>query len=281
MLPSGEFRIDPRVGTPQTLAAAFASFTEVAGSLEKSYGNLQNEVAGLRIELDRARVQVAAERENARRAQALAEVAALLAHEIRNPLGSLELFAGLLAEDAALCEDSLRIVGHVQAGLRTLSATVNNVLQFHGANSGSLVPTNISNLVRLTLEFLKPVADQSSIELEFEDQLGEVSMAADPHALQQVFLNLALNSFRMMTGGGRFRIATCLEERNLQIRVSDTGPGISSSQKERVFEAGFTTRPGSPGLGLAVCKKIVEQHGGTIQAADATAGAEFVLTFRL
>jgi signal transduction histidine kinase len=280
MLPSKGVTKSSNVVVERSLADAFASFTQAAGSLENWFGNLQNEVAGLRHQLELARQQLAAERANARRAQALAEAATLLAHEIRNPLGSLELFAGLLAADRCLGEDSRNIVGHVQAGLRTLSATVNNVLHFHNPVTENLLPTNLSNLVRMTLDFLKPMADQGGVELQFEDRLGEVSIAADPHRLQQVFLNLAMNSIRFMPNGGYFRTTGAAYGEVIELRISDNGPGIADAHKKRIFEPGFTTRPGSPGLGLAVCKKIVEQHGGSIRVEDVMEGAEFVLCFR-
>jgi hypothetical protein len=98
-------------------------FREAAGSLEQSYAKLRAEVERLRLELEETQSKL-------RREQALAEISSVLAHEIRNPLGSLELFAGLLAE-SDLNPDCHNWVEHVQAGLRTLAATVNNVLQFH------------------------------------------------------------------------------------------------------------------------------------------------------
>ncbi len=272
------------VKAEESLAVAFASFTEAAGSLEKSYAQLQCEVMRLRAQLEQTNLELERERETARRAQALAEVATVLAHEIRNPLASLELFAGLLAESPELGQDNRRIVSHVQAGLRTLAATVNNVLQFHSKPPQDLIPTNVANLVRMTLEFLTPLARQSQVELEFKDELGEVCVGSDPHRLQQVLLNLAMNAIRFMPDGGRLKVAGSITGtgggRDVELSISDTGPGIAPESRARIFEPGFTTRPGSPGLGLPVCKKIMEQHGGKIELAETASGATFVLTFR-
>ncbi len=263
----------------ESLAIAFASFTEAAGSLERSYGQLQREVMRLRAQLEETNSELEKEREAARHSRALAEVATLLAHEIRNPLASLELFAGLLAESNQLGEDNRQIVAHVQAGLRTLAATVNNVLQFHGNHRTGLSPTNIANVVRVTLDFLRPLAIQSGVELGFEDTLGEVCVPADPHALQQVLLNLAMNSIRFMPNGGALNITGSESEKYVELTVSDTGPGIPPESRPHIFKPGFTTRAGSVGLGLTVCKKIMEQHGGKIEVSDADSpGAAFVLT---
>jgi two-component system sensor histidine kinase FlrB len=204
------------------------------------------------------------EREKLRRQQALVEMSALLAHEIRNPLGSLELFAGLLAE-ANLEGESQRWIEHVQAGLRTLSATVNNVLHLHNTPQPECAPTDAGQVLDWAYEFLLPLARQARVELQMINGLRGVSIYADRHRLEQVLLNLALNAFRFMSGGGWLSIRGAdLGAKGVEITVRDTGPGIAPDDLPRIFEAGFSTRPGSSGLGLAVCQRILEQHGGTI-----------------
>src|SRR5208282_4386136 len=191
------------------------------------------------------------DREHLRRQQALVEMSALLAHEIRNPLGSLELFAGLLAE-ANLEGESRRWIEHVQAGLRTLSATVNNVLHLHNTPQPELAPTDAGQLLDWAYDFLLPLAKQARVEMQIVNGLHGVAIHADRHRLEQVLLNLALNALRFMPGGG------------VDIEVRDTGPGIAEDDLPRIFDAGFSTRAGSSGLGLAVCRRILEQHGGSI-----------------
>jgi signal transduction histidine kinase len=204
------------------------------------------------------------DRENLRRQQALVEMSGLLAHEIRNPLGSLELFAGLLAE-ANLEGESQRWIEHVQAGLRTLSATVNNVLHLHNTPQPECAPTDAGQVLDWAYEFLLPLARQARVELQIVNGLRGVSIYVDRHRLEQVLLNLALNAFRFMSGGGWLSIRGAdLGANGVEITVRDTGPGIAPEHLPRIFEAGFSTRPGSSGLGLAVCQRILEQHGGTI-----------------
>ncbi len=205
------------------------------------------------------------EREHLRRQQALVEMSALLAHEIRNPLGSLELFAGLLAE-ANLEGESHRWIEHVQAGLRTLSATVNNVLHLHNAPQPEWVWTDAGELLDWAYGFLLPLAKQARVDMQVVNGLRGVAIHADRHRLEQVLLNLALNAFRFMPGGGwlTMRGVDCAEIGGIEINVRDTGPGIVPGDLGRIFEAGFSTRDGSSGLGLAVCQRIVEQHGGSI-----------------
>ena len=221
------------------------------------------------------------ERERLERQRALAEMAAVLAHEIRNPLGSLEVFAGLLAE-SDLEAGPRSWVEHLQAGLRTLAATANNVLHFHNLPALQRAPIDLHQLLGWVRDFLLPFAKQSGVELRVGEYPRSIEIYADRHRLEQVLLNLALNSVRFVPAGGWIAFSAKLDENvspaEAEIEVADSGPGIENL--DRIFEAGYTTRPGSPGLGLTVCKTIVEQHGGTIRAANGPSGGA-VLSVRL
>ena len=208
--------------------------------------------------------QLEHDRENLRRQQALVEMSALLAHEIRNPLGSLELFAGLLAE-SDLEGESRRWIEHVQAGLRSLASTVNNVLDLHSEPTAERARMDAGELLGWAYDFLLPLARQARVEIQTINGLCGVLIQADRHLLEQVLLNLALNAFHFMPGGGWLSMrGVDRGPAGVEIEVRDTGPGISEEDIGRIFDAGFTTRPGSTGLGLAVCRRILDQHGGTI-----------------
>jgi signal transduction histidine kinase len=213
--------------------------------------------------------QLEYEREVSRRSQALAEVATLLAHEIRNPLGSLELFAGLLAEALANQAEVQPWINHVQAGLRSLAATVNNVLHFHSQPSAQLLPVDLVRMLGEMVEFLRPLAQQKEMHIEWRAPRVFVSVLADPSRLQQAFLNLALNAFRAMQPGGTLSVSVCQHQEGscptAIVAFADQGAGIRAENLEKIFEPGFTTQCGSPGLGLAVTRKVIEQHGGTIR----------------
>ncbi len=258
-----------------SLAQAFASFSAAAASLENSYVNLRCEVVRLRHELEdtnrdlertlEANRRLEQERDALSRRQALAEMSTLLAHEMRNPLGSMELFAGLLAE-SDLEEEERHWVEHLQAGLRTLAATVNNVLHYHSQPAPALASTDLGQLLHSTCEFLRPLARQAGVCLELRQEL-DVVLPVDRHRLEQVLLNLALNAFRFMPDGGVLKICGQVEsqagESHPVIEITDTGRGICAEDQAIVFRPGFTTC-GSPGLGLTICKTIMGQHGGSI-----------------
>jgi two-component system, sensor histidine kinase FlrB len=262
----------PGGGAARWLAARHASF----GDHCTSYS-----VFILRDVSERKRLEEAQAR--LRREQALAEMSAVLAHEIRNPLGSLELFAGLLAESEQDAE-CRNWVEQVQAGLRILSATVNNVLHFHSLPEPERSSVDLGQLLDWARDFFLPLARQSGVTLSLQNRLAGALFSADRHRLEQVLLNLMLNALRAMPEGGWLQLSAGEVEqgRMVAITVADTGPGIFPEHLPRIFEPGFSTRAGSPGLGLAVCRKIVEQHGGTIGAESSPGrGAKFTLTFPL
>jgi two-component system sensor histidine kinase FlrB len=234
--------------------------------------------------------QLEREREVARRTQALAEVATLLAHEIRNPLGSLELFAGLLA-DALADQAALRPwVNHLQAGLRVLAATVNNVLHFHNQSPAQLLPVDLLQVVRESVEFLGPLAQQKEMRIEFHTPEASVQILADTARLQQAFFNLALNAFQAMKPGGTLSVQVHRREGDSGLPTQkggmaivafvDQGVGIPEENLGSIFEPGFTTHSSSPGFGLTVARKVVEQHGGRI-AVESREGQGTTFTLAL
>jgi len=208
------------------------------------------------------------EREASRQMVALAEMSTLLAHEIRNPLGSLELFASLLAADNELVDRSRKWAQHLQAGVRSLAATVNNVLRLHTPGSSQLAAVELREVLKNGVEFIQPLAQQAGITVSLKETLGMTEVMADSGALQQLLLNLAHNAFRHTSVGGSFSIRAFVDSRNdKQIAIvdfSDTGCGIRQEDLPHIFEAGFSANRQSTGLGLAVCERIVAQHHGAI-----------------
>ncbi len=177
------------------------------------------------------------------REQALAEMAAVLAHEIRNPLGSLELFAGLLAE-VELGPEPREWVEQLQAGLRSLAATVNNVLHFHSQPEAGRAPTDLGQLLDWAHNFLAPLAHRARVEIKLRHRLAGVLMPADRHRLEQVLLNLLLNGLHALPGGGSMELAGHVTRtdagagRVVTITVRDSGPGIAAEHATKIFEAG-------------------------------------------
>ena len=206
--------------------------------------------------------QMEAEREHARRSIALSEVATTLAHEIRNPLASLELFAGLIGGSV---EDA-ECVSHLQAGIRSLSATVNNVLSFHGLGYPSLMRLDLTESLRSSVEFARPIAAEAGVALRFTAS-GSVWVMGSSSLLQQMVLNMVCNAVRHTEAGGSIEVGVrqLAEPARAEVRFLDTGCGIAEEDLPQIFRAGFSGSDRSSGLGLAVCSQILEEHQGTIR----------------
>jgi two-component system sensor histidine kinase FlrB len=229
------------------------------------------------------------EREAGRKAMALAEITTVLAHEIRNPLASLELFAELIDKDG---DRRGEWISNLRAGIRSLSGTVNNVLSFHGSGAIKLAPLSLHSLIGNAIRFVQPLADQAAVSLDWIADENQTKVMGNESALQQVVLNLVSNAIRHTPAGGSVtvslrpeRIDATGENReepieNVVVEFSDTGCGIRPDQIDRVFEPGFSGSGDTTGLGLAVCDRIMKQHGGRISVSNSVnSGALFTLSF--
>ena len=225
-----------------------------------------------------ARRRMEAERDAARSAVALAEVSAILAHEIRNPLASMELFAGLIADCP---ERSGDWVVHLRAGIRALSGTVNNVLTLHGATPPAMEHFALRRELELASEFLRPQAEQAEVSLELDGGSGEgLWIRANRSALHQILLNLGTNALRHTPAGGSVRISAARGKLGVEIKVWDTGAGIPVEFLPKLFHDRFSGSGSTSGLGLAVCGRLMRQHGGSIHVeSQPGVGSTFTLEF--
>ena len=219
------------------------------------------------------------QRESARRTTTLAEISTILAHEIRNP--SLELFAGLIEEDRG---DTEQWVANLRAGIRTLSGTVNNVLSMNGDGRKRLVPVGLSQCVKSGVEFVQPIAQQAGVALRFSPAESPITVQGNEDALRQITLNLISNAIRHTPVGGSVEVAVRAETRHGTVRgivtVRDSGCGIPQDLLSHIFEPGFSGTGETPGLGLAVCKRLMAQHRGEIRVQSHVGqGTEFELEF--
>jgi two-component system sensor histidine kinase FlrB len=225
--------------------------------------------------------QAEQEREAARSAMALAEISTILAHEIRNPLASMELFAGLIAEEP---QQTTQWLSNLRAGIRLLSGTVNNVLSIHCGGSSPLLPVDLNACLRGGVEFVQPIAEQAGVALSFKAAAETLTIEGNENGLRQIVLNLICNAIRYTPAGGSIAVTarrvTRLGEGHAVVEIADSGCGIPAELLGRLFEAGFSADGNSPGLGLAVCKRLMDQHGGEIRVrSQVNLGTTFQLEF--
>ncbi len=279
--------------TPDRLAelqAAFEVFTGATSVLERQYRALQSHVEALRAELeDKQRALTASiERQRCLESQALrhgrlaamGEMAATLAHEVRNPLGAMELFVGMLAEEVADRPEAVRLTEQVASGIADLNHLVTNILDYTRLPEPRRAAVDLDVLVDDALVASSPALG-AGIRIE-RHGAGGASCALDRGLVLQTLLNLFRNAGEAMAGEGTLTITVEPAERWVRLTVADTGPGIPAGREESIFAPFFTTKERGTGLGLAVARTAVAAHGGTLairpRPAPEACGAVFVLT---
>ena len=218
-------------------------------------------VAGVLWQLLRQRERAEARVEQERRLAMLGEMSAVLAHEIRNPLASLKGHAQLLSEQLEATSPHRRKADRVVYEAERIEALSGALLDF--VRTGSIRPESVS-----PAEVVSKSAESIDASVEIDASEAPRTWSLDPLRMQQVFTNLFDNAKEHSgpTQPVSVRIAT--ERGSLTVTVRDRGPGIVAGQEERVFEAFHTTRTRGVGLGLAVARRIVELHGGTLTASN-------------
>jgi len=239
-------------------------FQSASQILERSYRELQARVASLTIELEKERE----ERVRLERLAAMGELAMDLAQELRNPLGSIELYASML--DGKFAEQIVRSV-------RLLNHSVTNVLQFGKPIAPVLEQISIPRLLDGVHTFLQPIAQQKNLRISTK-AAPDCAALADYELLHRMLLNLVLNALRETPPGG----SICMKARkagpDVFIEVEDTGPGIPKDRIGRIFDPMFSTNPEGCGLGLSIVKRIIESHCGTIAVESSPAGTRFLIS---
>ncbi|HXT60726.1 MAG TPA: ATP-binding protein [Pirellulales bacterium] len=232
--------------------------------------------------LSHQRVEQQQLREELRRSEHLAALGKLLAgvaHEVRNPLAAIRSTVQLWQRLPETARTPASLDAVIQAVDR-LNGTVSQLLLFSRVDQSQREPVDVNQLWRETLELIAAQAAEQRVECVSDLAADLPLVAGSASALRQVFLNLATNALQAMPEGGRLQIRTACDARGgeVEIQVSDSGPGISAEHQRHLFEPFFTTRPDGTGLGLAMCREILVQHGGQIEyLAAAGPGAAFRL----
>jgi len=271
---------------PAELAHVVSSFNELVSRLQTTHEGLKGEVARLQGELSEANRRLRRSQELA----ALGEMAAGIAHEVRNPLGSIRLYASVLEQDLAdrpgLAETA-RKIGRAVVGLDRI---VCDVLDFSREMRITPAPCEAAALLESAVEACVGALRPAGVDAVF-DAPDDLIVNADRALLHRALVNLVRNAaeaVETVTGPDHERVITLsaapAELRSagagripgVALRVADTGPGVSPEALERMFNPFFTTREAGTGLGLAIVHRIVDAHAGSVTVRNRESGGAVV-----
>mgnify|MGYP003966236177 FL=1 len=225
-----------------------------------------------------------------RRLRATGEMAAGIAHEIRNPLGSIELFSSLLKKDLSEDQEKREIVEHISASVKSMDRIISSLLLFAKSPQPSRQQCDLNKLLKKLFKDPTAILIPQGINPIFS--LGKDAIAnGDSHLLKQVFINLIRNAIQAMPEGGDLKITTQkspqLEQSSdqsdycrqfIKITVADQGGGVSEENLANVFNPFFTTKDHGTGLGLSISHNIIKAHQGTIDVESGKGkGARFII----
>jgi len=253
-------------------------------------GRLGEAFNSLLTKLERARRRV--ERyhyEQMKRADRLAsigEMAAGIAHEIKNPLAGIAGVIQVLKKDYAVGDQKRAVLDEVLSQVERMDKAVRNLLSFARPPEPKMTLVDINELIGKLLDFLAPQFAKNAIVAERQLSPGLPWLTLDPDLMQQALINIALNAIQSMPEGGKFTVETKSVKPggesagSVEIVLADTGKGISMENLSRIFTPFFTTRQQGTGLGLSITQRIIEQHGGEINVLSSPGkGTNFSIIF--
>jgi signal transduction histidine kinase len=227
------------------------------------------------------------------RAERLAMVgtmAAQLAHEVRNPLGSITLNLDLMGKEVDKlggangqpAAEGRALLKEIRGEVRRIQTVIEDYLRFARLRKPEWNPVKLNELLEQKLAFLGSVFDQAEVVLEtaFDARVGAIN--GDAEQLWQAVLNFVRNGLEAMPGGGRLTIATAQMDGQAVLKLTDTGRGMTEEQMKQIFQPFFTTKPQGTGLGLSLAEQILTEHGARIECSSvAGQGTTFTIGFPL
>lgn len=215
------------------------------------------------------------------RLAALGEVAANVAHEIRNPLGAIEGFGRLLQSDLKETRPGAdRLLSRMVFAANQMNCVVSNLLNFARPTTPTPTPGDMAILVREVMDMMELKAAENGVEVSLDVHGDSTDCTFDPVRMKEVITNLVANAIQACPprGGGVVRMTLQQRRAGLEFSVNDNGRGIPEASLQRIFEPFYTLKNDGVGLGLALCKRIVEEHEGSISARNnVEGGAQFTL----
>jgi two-component system sensor histidine kinase HydH len=239
----------------------------LSGILTNRYRKQEAKVLEINRQLRHAHKELERNFENTKRMEkiyALAQLSAGLAHEIRNPLASLEGAAVLVQRESLSEEQRHEFLDIIQTETRRLNRLLASFLEFARPRSPALRQVEIAEVLNSVILLFRHGTDTNHLELRKKIEPGLTMLECDPEQLEQVLLNLVMNANQAMPHGGTVLLEAQRDGANVSIDVHDEGSGIEEDNLDRIFDPFFTTKENGTGLGLSVAHQIASQHRGML-----------------
>ncbi len=259
--------------TPDDLGELLSAFTEVTDRLQRTHETLRSEVVRLQAELSSANDQLRRAEELA----ALGGMAAGIAHEIRNPLGSIRLYANMLEQDLGDRPNEQQIAGKIASAVRGLDHIVCDVLDFARELRVRTSPAETGAIISRAVDACRERIEAAGASLSLPEEDASIEFECDADLLHQALTNLIRNAADAVAeneqGAPRtIEINAAQIAETIELVVTDSGPGMPDDVRQRMFNPFFTTRHAGTGLGLAIVHRIIDAHDGRIEVTNNTNG---------
>ena len=250
----------------------------VTGVLADRGMKQRRELAALNRDLQNSFEQI----KRADRLSAIGQLSASLAHEIRNPLASIDGATNLIESEQTPQEMRRASLAIIRKEVQRLNRLLTNLLDFARPRKPEFQPVQPDRLIDATIALVNHAAQQKGISLRKDVATGVPAFECDPEQMKQVVLNLAMNAVQAMTAAGEIVFGARQNDSTVIISVRDQGPGINDEDLDKIFNPFYTTKDAGTGLGLSVVYQIVTQHGGVVTAQrNPEGGMTFSLTIPL
>jgi signal transduction histidine kinase len=198
------------------------------------------------------------------------QLAAGVAHEVRNPLTSIKMLVQLgLEEGAAMPRDDLRVI---EGEVRKMEQSLQTFLDFARPPKPERQPVDLHDVINGVLGLTRGRAEKQHVSVRVSAPPESLRLTADPGQIQQVLVNLILNALDVMPTGGVLQLVVRSSLDRIEMDVADTGPGIPAELMPRLFSPFVSTKDTGLGLGLVISRRILEDHGGTLTASNRPGG---------
>ncbi len=269
----------PATGNDE-LASLAGAFNEMASSLAHN----QSELQAKNQQLQKANAELQQIQERLLRSErlvAVGQVAAGVSHEIDNPVGIILGYAELMLEDCVADDPRIADLQAIIDECHRCKKITGGLLGLARVGAPQREPVDLRQLVLETVKSLQPQKLFRQISIHLPKDAKMPSVWADSDRIRQVLVNLLLNAAQALQEGGEIWIELSAEKQFLVIKIQDNGPGFVEADLEKIFEPFFTTKGGSDGtgLGLSVCRKLVEEHGGEISATASSRGGACLIVW--